>query len=530
MLVVLVMVGACLPDDPPVRGTLLYPGVGISNPRFRVMDDEPWVLFDVRTSQAQNDMAAKVDLHLARVSDGFHQLVLADRAARDEWPILTDADRAGFFMIDERPAPELGLSVGTLLRLRLPEGVLESIDDVLSYGMHPDRSWFYYRRYVPGEAMPEMRLRDLSGHDSTLGPAAGPITFFGKDTFYYLSGPDRVLTRVQGIHGTPQPLRPSVSRYWLHDEQRFAVLAVSDEGKVRTRVLDLTTGEERALAVENPCCWLGLDRNTFVYAVEARDGRPAMWHELDLATGASQVLVLPEGMVDVQGIVYRPGRPEAILIDRNRQTALFRTDREGGTLSSATVELLPFPGNAPVFTEDGRYLLYLEVEPPPPPPAIRRSTVGRLMALDASDLLAPGRLVSPAGTTCLLEPRGFVPNIGGPTKVLFWAHFGLGATDLYLADLDTGETQRLAVGVGPMAVLPANRLLGITRVGQDHTGDLVQKDLLSGQELILEHGVVTVITRTDPLLGDIAAFIVKERNNDSPRNGLWSAPLPSFDN
>jgi hypothetical protein len=133
--------GACLPDDPPVRGNLLYPGVGISNPRFRVIDDEPWVLFDVRTSRAENDMGAKADLHLARFSDGEHRLVIANRAARDEWPVVTDADRAGFYMTDERPAVGLGLAVGTLVRMQLVGGVLETIPDVMSYGLHPDRSW-----------------------------------------------------------------------------------------------------------------------------------------------------------------------------------------------------------------------------------------------------------------------------------------------------------------------------------------------------------------------------------------------------
>ena len=72
------------------------------------------------------------------------------------------------------------------------------------------------------------------------------------------------------------------------------------------------------------------------------------------------------------------------------------------------------------------------------------------------------------------------------------------------------------------------KLLGIARIGQDHTGDLLQTDLLTGAEQVLEHGVVSVATRTDPTLGDIAAFIVKERNDASPRNGLWAAPIPSF--
>ena len=501
--------------------------MGISNPRFRVIDDEPWVLFDVRTSRAENGMGAKADLHLARFTDGEHRLVIANRAARGEWPVVTDSERAGFYMTDERPAEGLGLAVGTLVRLQLIGGLVETIPDVLSYGLHPDRSWFYYRKYVPEAAMPELHLRDLHGSDRNLGPSGGAVTFFGRDDFYYLSGADRVLTRVRGREGEPEPLRPHVGSFWLDNEQRFALLAVSDDGQVRTRILDIATRTERPLPVDNPCCWLGLDGNIFRYAEEATAARPAMLHELDLVTGTDEVLVLPDGLADVQWIMGRPGRPEALLVDRDRKTALMRSDIEGGSLATSTVELLPVPATGVLFTEDGRYLLYVDVEPPPPPPAIRRSVVGRLMAQDVADLQAPPRLLSPPGTTCLVEPRGYLPNVTGPSKVLFWAHYGLGATDLYLVDIETGERRRLAVGVGPMTMLQT-KLLGIARIGQDHTGDLVQTDLLTGAEQVLEHGVVSVTTRTDPALGDIAAFIVKERNDASPRNGLWAAPIPSF--
>jgi hypothetical protein len=523
------LAGGCLPDDPPVRGRLLYPGTAISNPRFRTLDNEPWVLFDVRTERAHDGLAAKIDLHLTRFSDGAHRLLMANRAARGEWPVLTGADRAGFYMTDERTIPELGLPVGTLVRMRLTGEVVETIDDIVSYGMHPDRTWFYYRRYVPDSPQPEMHLRDLQGNDRNLGPTTGPLSFFGTDAFYYLNGPDRVLTRVNGLTGEPRALRPRVSRFWLHRDQRYAVLAVADEGQVRTRILDLDSGEERSLAVDNPCCWLWIENDTFTYAEgagEAGEGSPAALHRFDLVTGADDALALPEGMADVQGIVDRPRTSEALLIDRHRNLALLRQS-EAGTLAASTAELLPLAADVPMFTNDGRHLLFVEKEPPPPPPVIRRSRVGRLLVQDASDWTAPPRLLSPTGTSCLIEPRGYIPNVGSPEKVLFWAHYGLGTSDLYLSDLDTGDTRKLVVAVGPVTMIQT-RLLGIARIGQDHTGDLVQKDLITGQEQVLEHGVVTVDTHADPTLGDIAAFVVRERSPDSPRNGLWAAPLPAF--
>jgi hypothetical protein len=237
---------------------------------------------------------------------------------------------------------------------------------------------------------------------------------------------------------------------------------------------------------------------------------------------------LPEGLADVQGIVDRPGTREMLLVDRDQRAALLRLPApEVDPAEAPSVQLLPMRVDAPLFTSDGRYLLYLEAQPAPPPPAVRRNPVGRLMALDASDYAQPPWVLTPRGTACLVDPRGYEPNFGGPGKVLFWAYYGLGATDLYLSDLDSRETRRLAVGVGPMTMLQT-RLLGVTRIGQDRTGDLVLKDPVTGAEEVLEHGVVSVTSRTDPALGDIAAFVIRERNPASPRNGLWATPLPSF--
>jgi hypothetical protein len=516
---------ACLPDDPAVQGRLLHPGPDVVAPRFRTLDGEPWVLYDVRISPAENGLARHFDLHLARFSDGEHRLVLANRADRADWPVITDADRAGFYMVDERDAPGLGLPMATLVRLRLSTGVVETIDDVLDYGIHPERRRFYYQRYLSGSSRPELHLRDLAGNEANLGPSKGPVAFRGPERFYFLSGPDSVLSRVSGISAEAQPLRPHVSRFSVHGDETFAVVVVSQDGRVFTRVLDLATGEERALAVENPCCWLGIEGNSFVYGEAARDGNPAVLHRYDFPSGVDQALPLPEGLTDVRDIIDRPGAPESLIVDGHGRAAIVRQPAAGE--GPPDMYRLPMPVSAPVYSGDGRFLLYLDEEPPPPPPALRRNPVGRLMALDAADTGQPPRVLSPLGTSCLVQPRGYEPNVGGPGKVLFWAYYGLGATDLYLSDLDSGETRKLAVGVGPMTMLQSS-LLGVTRIGQDQTGDLVQKDLVTGAEQVIEHGVLTMASRLDPMLGNIVTFVVRERNAGSPRNGLWAAPLPAF--
>jgi hypothetical protein len=520
------LASACLPDDPPVRGRLLYPGSEVVNPRFRTLEGEPWVLFDVRTAHAQNAVGARYDLHLARWIDGEHRLVLSNRSLSGTWPVLSDADRASYYMVDERES-DLGVPVATLVRLRLATGPVETIDDVHSYGLNPDRRRFYYRRYLPGSPLPELHVRDLAGTDRALGPSAGEVAFAGAEDFYFLSGGDRVLSRLTGLDGEVQPLRPKVSRFWLHADQKFAVLSISEEGRrVSTRILDLVTGEEKSLAVDNPCCWLRLHENTFVYAESAADDRPAALHRHDVSTGVDSVVPLPEGLADVRNIVDRPGSDEQLLIDGEKRVAVLRLPPpESDPPEAPGARLLPIRLEAPLYTGDGRYLLFLEGERPPPPPAIQRRPVGRLMALDASDYSQPPWVLTPRGTSCLVEPRGYEPNFGDPGKVLFWAYYGLGATDLYLSDLDSRETRKLAVGVGPMTMLQT-RLLGVTRIGQDHTGDLVLKDPVTGAEQVLEHGVVTVTSRVDPMLGEIAAFVVRERNPASARNGLWAAELP----
>ena len=108
--------------------------------------------------------------------------------------------------------------------------------------------------------------------------------------------------------------------------------------------------------------------------------------------------------------------------------------------------------------------------------------------------------------------------------MIFWARFGLGASDLYLTDLDSRQTLKLAVGIGAVAIGGRN-VLGVVRINQDLTGDLVHRDFLTGDEEIIEHSVAAATTRDDPVFGPMVAFVVRERMVSSHRNGLWAAPL-----
>jgi hypothetical protein len=75
-------------------------------------------------------------------------------------------------------------------------------------------------------------------------------------------------------------------------------------------------------------------------------------------------------------------------------------------------------------------------------------------------------------------------------------------------------------------------VLGVVRLSQDLTGDLVFRDFVDGREQMVETGVSDMHITYDANLGDIVAFVVRERRPSSPRNGLWATklePLPEPD-
>ena len=177
------------------------------------------------------------------------------------------------------------------------------------------------------------------------------------------------------------------------------------------------------------------------------------------------------------------------------------------------------------FTSDGKHLIYIQEDPQPPPPAVSSTDSGRLMAQDAESWDLPPRLLSPPGSSVRITPSpGFLLPGERPRQVIFWAQYGLGASDLYLIDLDTRQTLKLAVGIGAVAIGGRN-VLGVVRITQDLTGDLVHRDFLTGEEQLIEHSVAAATTRDDAVHGPIVAFVVRERMASSPRNGLWAAPL-----
>jgi hypothetical protein len=523
VLSILAALAGCLPADPPVNGRLLYPGIGIESPVFAdpsLLDGEPWVFFNLRTRRQETDLAGEVEVRRVNWEDGREKLVVAGVSERSEWSNHeTDVEGASFYMLHERVDEESGRSLGTLARVTLDEGVVETVEDVLGYQMHPSRQRYLYRKHVPGSSWPELHLRDLAGQDRNLGPLSGHLQFVAGNKLYWISGDDHTLVRLVGWDGEPQPLRSNVSRFEMQFQEKLAVVTLSEKAQVSTRILNLDTLKERPLPVENHCCWQGLRGNSVTFAERATAASPAKLHTYDIVTEKHDVLVLPEGLADVLSILPRPSSGDSLLIDSKGQLALMRPG------SPPTVELLALRPSAMRFTSDGKHLIYIQAEPPPPPPAVSSLRSGKLMAQDAENWDLPGRLLSPAGSSCRIDPSpGYLLPAERPRQVIFWAQYGLGASDLYLTDLDTQQTLRLAVGIGAVAIGGRN-VLGVVRITQDLTGDLVHRDFLTGQEQLIEHSVAAAATRDDLVHGPVVAFVVRERMASSPRNGLWAAPL-----
>jgi hypothetical protein len=518
----------CLPPDPPVKGQLLYPGSNIERPSFLALDGspkEPWVMFETRRTLGTRAQGGTTDLHLVKWPDGSqHRVVMEARSDRPEWPAVGDASGARFYMTEERLAPN-GLPVGVLNRVSLTEGIKESIPDVMSYALGGSRATFYYRKYIAGTPYPELHLRDLTGQDRNLGPLSGQVMLLGDDLFYYITGPTQTLTRVQGFTAPAVALRSRVTRFQLGAGEAFAIATVSDEGVLHTLVLDFANKTERSLPVPSPCCWLDLRGSTFTFADSAKGDKPAELHTFDVNTSSDQVLAMPIGLADVVAIVARPGSDhhDALIFDSTRRVAIYRPN------TASPVELTNLRPSAPSFSPDGNYLLYLIPDPPPPPPAVTTLVTGQLFAQDANNWDLPPRRLSPEGASVPIEPqKGYLVRDGRPYPLVFWARFGLGASDLYLGDHETGESVRVAQGIGEVSVSQTH-VLGVLNMSQDLTGDLVFRDFSEAKERIVEHGVSEVEFDGEQFDGDLIAFVVHERMPSSPRNGLWSTTLPPLD-
>jgi hypothetical protein len=523
---------ACLPEGRPVHARQLFAGRNVEKPTFVGIDNVAHVLFQERTSTALPPRSAVYELWIVGYDAGAARLLLQNVSDRDGWRPQSDRKGIRFIMVDEHfvdggSAVGVPSPAGTLVRLDLAKGELERIPGVSTFSVSPSGQ-FFYLTVSAGSHLPELTLRSTLGTDRSLGPSAGTAQLVGPDRLYFVAGEARVLSRIAGADAPVEAIQPDVTRFMLNDNESWVVVQTSEDGKPQTVAMQLAApidpiatgtppepaspgrlaaGRPRRRIVlpgGNPCCWLQFRRSVFLYSERAVDGMPGKLHAFDVRTGVDRVVSLPKGLADVSSIIGRPMSGESIFVDSQGRLALVSND------DPSTGRLLDIRPISPAFTEDGRYLVYVDPDP-------QEMREGRLIVQDA-DFSAPPRPLSPAGS--LVPPGGYFFVADGPRRILvFWAHFGRNASDLYFGNNETGGASVVADGISEVTVT-ARRVFGIVRVSeQDLTGELVNKDLVMNQETVLAHSVSDAT-----LLGTRVAFVIRERIA-TPNDGLWAIPI-----
>jgi hypothetical protein len=496
----------CLQVGPPVNGRQLYKGRAVEKPGFVGVGKAAYVLFQVRTAPAMPPRSATYDLWLANYDTGETRLLLQNVADRDSWRMQADMAGIRYVMVDESsvdggsnigvPAP-----VATLVRLDLTMGVLERIPNVSTFSLGAPKGEFFYRTVAPGAHLPELHFRTSQGTDRDLGPSAGAAQVTDVDRMYFVAGEDRILSRITSADGPVETIHAKVTRFQLSDDEKWVALQTNVMGKAQTLAVQIGTGVERQVPGLNPCCWLSFSGTTFAYSESAMGGASGKQHYYDVAADQDRTVPLPPGLSDVSSVMGRPNSTMAIYMDSQGRLALV------DPANPATGRMLDIHPVSPSFTDDGRFFVYIQPDP-------QSQGEGQLLVQDA-DFLQPPRLLSPAGSLVPQSGYFFITD-NGHRIMVFWAHFGRNASDLYFGNYETGDLRVVANGISEVTVT-SRRVFGILRVSeQDLVGELVNKDLIMNQETVLAHDVADAT-----LWGPRVAFVLRGRVA-SDRDGLWA--------
>jgi hypothetical protein len=503
-------VTACLPDAAPVEGRRLFAGRNLESISFLGLENRIWVAFEQRKSEPTPGRGGLLDSYLVAWDDATLRPLNTGRS--DRWGVQADALGFRYYMNEERTfsptSGAAGVPVATLVQVSLTAGRQQSWPDVSSY--QTAGAAIIYRQMVAGRPQPQIHWRLADGRDRVIGEGNGMVQPWGGEKLYYIDGDERVLTRLSTFDGAPERLRARVSRHVLRNDERWAVVTATDMGRPRTFAMNLETRFERTLP-GNPCCWLsGLDGSQFTYAEAAMGGTPAKLHYYNVETGEDQVIEMPPGLVDVSTIVRRPESQDVLYIDSQRRIALERPRPEGGEPERRLLEIRPL---AFMYTGDGTRFLYVDPEVLVPEPE------GPIMILDG-ELSGTPRRLTPKGARARAPGRPYF-FITGPEPFVFWAHFGRGPSDLYFGNHETGASRIVGPAISQVTVTP-RRIVGVMRVSlQDLTGEFVQKNPVTGEELVLAAGVSDLVQRSGD---DRVVFVVRERVKSS-RDGLWARRL-----
>jgi hypothetical protein len=472
-----------LPDPQPVDGRLLYQSGQVEGPSF--VREGTHVVFNVRRRRPEGPQSGAVDwaivpfdgsaparFFLRNRSDRFDPVVVGEPFPEQYW-VVRDERTVATGSRGERTA-----QVGTLSRVSFDGGVLEDVPDVLSFSYDrgnsriPEDDRLLFQRPQAGTELPAYHLRDRAGRERLLTDVTGGLSLAGGRSFFYIGGPSRTLYFVPDLDAPAEPVRAGVARYLSRGD--LAIMQVPEAGAPINVVFDFARRSERKLPGERICCWMGFEGDDeFLYAESRAGDVPARLHRYNLRTGADTVLDMPPEMVDVSTFVDHPDRRFRLYQDSKRRYVLYKPD------VTPALRLLDISPVERRFTLGGRFFLYLD---PQPPGALE----GNLMIVDGDFLSAP-RKISPDGT--IIEIANNFTIDGTPPLVVFWGRFGPGASDLFFADLDSGQTTLVASRIRDVSVT-RDRIFGIIRTSQqDLVGDLVERDLTTGNEIVFARSV-----------------------------------------
>jgi hypothetical protein len=565
-LFVLLAAAGCLQAGKEPEGIKLAPGRDIGSISFVTIDGRAWVAFNRIKAPATSGKGSVSDLWLAgpmgtpadagvdagaEEADGGvaaepqQRLVIADRS--DRWN-STVANGSLFTMVKEQKVASGGEgrglleSVGTLVRIDPDFQPQETFENVSTFTVGSDKRLLY--RQVPADNQtPGLFLWD--GKDSLrLGDVANAslldMQFAGSGMAYFVLGTDQVLSRLGQLTDTRQDLHANVSRYQLRGDEKYAVLSLLNAGTSTTVVLDIQAGKDIPLARPNPCCWLGFaDPNLFTYAQSASANAPAEYHTLDLVSGGDATLILPAPLVDLASTdqngdeaLYRDSQGHGVffgLSDHQPRRTVMRVD-------PATGLVVPARMLNPVFSPDGRYLLYVD---PQPLTVTEPDPHGPLMIQDVAfvdqPVEHPPRQLSTPGMSVLGSTNyRFIAgpaNDAGPSVVFFfWANVVRSSSDLYFANIETGELEVAGSSIGSVTVLDYRHIFGTVNVSaQDLTGDLAMQYVDGTDGRVLAHAVLEFTLGADPnptpqTKDGLVAYVVRGRvSND--HDGLWGTTM-----
>ncbi len=515
-LIVTSVLAGCLEAGPPPEGRRLSAERDVQNIGIVEVDGEAWVEFQSIKRKATPPLKAAVELHQIS-SDGSRQRVLAASLKEGSLGAVSDGRWA---LVDEEAVQDEverrygNTTVATLVHIGSQMEIDLRIPNVSSYTLAYDR--LVYRRSASGGEAAALRLR-VGENDRELlpSPASSVISvdIRASGAIYLKSSDDSILKRLPTPDGQIENVREHVSRYLLRDDDVWMAVADTSSGKTKALLVNLQTGVELPLARANPCCWNGFDGDRFRYIHASVDDNPAEYHVLDLTTGQDDSTLMPDNLVDVSSIIDRRNSDEALYVDSQGHGAFL--GRDDKRLRRKVEQRL----TAPFFSPDGRYLLYVDLAPIT---AIETVPHGPLMAQD-SELAAPPRRISPPGLDIPLDPqsggRPFFMGDEDKPILVFWARFGHSTSDLYFADVETGQLRLVAQSIRDVTVSP-DGYFGIVNVSQqDLVGDLVLRDLAQDKARVLSQAVAGFHRR-----GDNVAFLVRGRVS-SDRDGLWFASL-----